>query len=160
MSISIITKKAFSVIGISGEGDAANAVEWIQPLWAQAFEKRHEIQHRVKPEAWGLMSGCESFLSPWQEAGKYLAGWETTVETIDALGWDTWHVPDQCFATVKCTLGNYRETLELLVHTISRDQRYCQSGAIHEYYPAIFNNSDTDHLYLHMMIKEAAPRQG
>jgi len=83
MEVQIITKPAFTVLGIEGRGDSDKGPEWIRPLWDQAFSRFDEIKNIVKSnqEAWGLMSATEEYLAPWKKEGKYLAGWEVEHDT-------------------------------------------------------------------------------
>ena len=154
MEVSIVSKEAFSVIGLLASGKAVNAVEWIQPLWQQAFARRSEIEAHVRSDAWGLMSGPSAFLSPWEDEGQYLAGWEIESHAIAPEGWHIWQVPPQSFATIDCKLSTYAQAFEVLKVGYSMGGRYVQSGAIHEYYPPSFRDPATDTLQLCMMVAE------
>jgi predicted transcriptional regulator YdeE len=76
MEVQIITKPAFTVLGIEGRGDADKGSEWIRPLWGQAFKQLGEIKDLVRSDrgAWGLMSATDKYLASWGKEGKYLAG--------------------------------------------------------------------------------------
>ena len=154
MKISMVSKDSFSVIGLLASGKAANAVEWIQSLWQQAFARRSEIEAHIRPDAWGLMSGPSSFLSQWGDKGQYLAGWELKSQPVAPKGWHIWQVPPHLFATVDCTLASYAQALEVLKAGYSQGGKYAQSGAIHEYYPSTFCDPATDTFHLCMMVTE------
>jgi predicted transcriptional regulator YdeE len=124
-------------------------------LWEQAYKRRGEIEHLLKSgrEAWGLMSAVDEYLAPWKEEGKYLAGWELKVDVEPPVGWKVWKVPAQTYAAVACTMATYGEASALVQQSLPKEG-YVQSGAMHEFYPAEFQDVAKDTFYLYVTVKK------
>ena len=155
MKVQIISKPAFSVIGIEGSGKAGEGPGWIGPLWEQAHRRRGEVSHLLKSggEAWGLMSAVDVFLAPWKSEGKYLAGWELKADVKPPVGWKVWKVPAQIYAVVACTMATYGEAYAVVQQFLAKEG-YVQSGAMHEFYPAEFRDTKKDAIYLYVTVKK------
>ena len=156
MKVQIITKPAFTVLGIEGHGDADKGPEWIKPLWNQAFNRFDEIKDLVKSdqEAWGLMSAIDEHLASWKAKGKYLAGWEVESGTKPPEGWISWDVPEQTYAVIACTMATYSGAFEFVVQQFLPKEGYEQAGAVHEFYPKEFQDIKKDTLYLYFPIRK------
>ncbi|MFX1361962.1 MAG: GyrI-like domain-containing protein [Promethearchaeota archaeon] len=155
MEAKIISKTAFTVIGIEGSGDASKGPEWIPPLWDQAFGRFDEVKDLVTGKgAWGLMSAIDKYLAPWKGKGKYLAGWEVKPGTKPPKGWKTWDVPEQRFVAIACTISTYGDAMKYFYQEFSPKEGFEQSGAIHEYYPEGFQDAEKDTLYLYIPVKK------
>jgi len=157
MKVQIVSKPAFSVMGIEGSGRADEGPRWIGSLWEQAHRRRGEVEQFVEPSraAWGLMSAVDEFLAPWEEDGKYLAGWELKVDMEPPAGWKVWKVPAQTFAVVACTMATYGEAYVVAKQFLLKEG-YVQAGAMHEFYPAEFQDVKKDAFYLYVTIKKKA----
>lgn len=156
MKAQIISKPAFSVIGIEGSGKSYEGPKWIGPLWEQAYKRRGEVEHLIvsSGEAWGLMSAISEFLSPWKEEGKYLAGWETNADAKPPAGWSVWKMPEQTFAVVDCTMATYGEAYRYVVSEFLPKEGYVRSGAVHEFYPKEFGDIKKDAFCLYVPVKK------
>jgi predicted transcriptional regulator YdeE len=115
MEVLIITKPAFSVLGIEGYGKAEKGPEWIRPLWEQASNRLKEIERFIIPSqgAWGLMNAIDEYLAPWKNEGKYLAGWEVKKVLKAPKGWTLWSIPKQTYAVIPCTIEAYNDAYKL-----------------------------------------------
>jgi hypothetical protein len=87
MEVNIVSKSAFTVIGIEGRGLSAKGPEWVRPLWDNARSHVSNVQDLIGPHAWGLMSAVDEPFGRWREEGKYLAGWEVEPEIKSPSGW-------------------------------------------------------------------------
>jgi len=156
MKVQIISKPAFSVIGIEGSGKADEGPSWIGPLWEQAHKRRAEIEHLLKltGEAWGLMSATDEYLAAWKEEGKYLAGWEMKADVKPPAGWNVWKVPTQTYAVVACTMATYGEAYKYVVQQSLPKEGYAQAGTTHEFYPKEFRDIKRDTFYLYITVKK------
>jgi predicted transcriptional regulator YdeE len=161
MDAKMVTKPAFSVLGIEGQGPADAGPTWIGPLWNRANGRFDEIKHLTEPgragpqgKAWGLMSATDEFLAPWKEEGKYLAGWEVEPGTEPPEGWTVWDVPEQTFAVVACTFATYGEAFRFGLNDFLPAEGYGLAGAVHEFYPEEYRDIERDSLYLYFPVRK------
>jgi predicted transcriptional regulator YdeE len=155
MNVDVVTKPAFAVVGIEGCGRANQGSHWIRPLWETARSRRDEIEHLIVGGGWGLMSAMDRYLEPWDDQGKYLAGWEVSLDAQPPEGWTIWRVPTTTFGVVRCTIESYGEAWRHFHEVFLKDREYEQAGAAHEFYPKEFLNPATDPLYLYFTIRKA-----
>ena len=155
MEVLVITKTAFSVLGIVGCGEADKGPEWIRPLWEQAFNRFEEIERFIIPDqgAWGLMSAIDEYLAQWKNEGKYLAGWEVEKDLKAPKGWTVWSVPKQKYAMISCTVGTYGDAYKLFQQFLSKED-YALAGALYEFYPKEFKDVEKDTLFLYFPIQK------
>jgi len=158
MEAKIVTKAAFTVLGIEGSGDSDKGPEWIPPLWEKVFSRSDEVKDLVKSGtgAWGLMSATDEYLAPWKERGKgrYLAGWEVKPGIKPPKGWKTWDVPEQKFVAIACKVSTYGDAMKHFYEKFSPKEGYELAGAIHEHYPEGFQDVEKDALYLYFPVKK------
>jgi len=152
--ISIIEKSRFSIIGIEGQGSSQRAIQWIRPLWEEAVERRSEVVSIIKEDEWGMMSGTESFLSPWGESGRYLAGWELKRFNDTLPGWKTWNIPASTFACIPTTISTISQSLEELQEFILQAPNLTRAGSTNEYYPPKFSGKPDDEFMLYMLVSK------
>ncbi|HUK81331.1 MAG TPA: GyrI-like domain-containing protein [Verrucomicrobiae bacterium] len=155
MDVDVVTKPPFAVIGIEGCGRADQGPRWIAPLWEKARSRRVEVEHLIIGEGWGLMSAVDRYLERWGDQGKYLAGWEASLEAQPPKGWIIWRVPKTTFAVVRCTVESYAAAWREFHEVFLRSGEYEPAGAVHEFYPKKFLNPATDLLCLYFTIKKA-----
>lgn len=109
METKIVTKPAFTVVGLPYFGD--NQTNEIPELWAQLNLRYGEIAHKMDL-AYGL---CE----PVGPDGRfrYLAGFGvTTVEELPE-GMEAWDVPAETYAVFPCELSTIHETYQYAFDT-------------------------------------------
>lgn len=151
MTVEIIRKDAFYVIGKAGKGKSTEGPKWIPPLWEDANGHFDEISDLVcrdadgKPLVWGAMSDPDGRFLPWNEYGLYLAGCEVPMGTVPmgtvpigaAIpdGWTVWHVPFHTYAVAACKMNDYGETFSAMLSQWIPQNGYRLAGAVHEFYP-------------------------
>ena len=154
MNVDVITKPAFAVIGIEGCGPANQGPRWIVPLWEKARSRRDDVAHLIIGDGWGLMSAADRYLERWDDQGKYLAGWEASLDAETPAGWTIWRVPESTFGVVRCTVESYGEAWREFHAEFLKSGEYEQAGAVHEFYPREFLNPATDSLCLYFTMRE------
>lgn len=157
MEVEIQKKGPFKVIGLEESGSVKDANEWVPKLWTKLFDRLDEISHLIKTdrtsEAWGLMSGVEDYLEPWEEEGRYLAGFELKDDVEPPEGWTVWEIPEHKYAVVECKMDTYIEAYDHVVKEYLPENDYDLSGAVHEFYPEEFEDIDEDTFYLYIAIE-------
>ena len=154
MQVNVITKDAFSVLGIEGCGPIENAGEWIGPLWEKLIPNFSKIQSVVIGDGWGVMSDSKIPFGQWQTEGKYLAGFEVAPGTEAPEGWSRWDIPGATYAVVQCTMKTYCEALEYVQKTYVPENDYEQTGASHEHYLPEFRDINTDSFELYIPVRK------
>lgn len=157
MTIDIVCKDKFSIIGKLGEGDAKKGSDWIPHLWELANGNFHEISLLAKKDEngmptgiWGAMSDSKEWLLPWKERGRYLAGCEVYEKSNTPPDWVKWSIPSYKYAIVKCTQETYVEIFGEMIHNYLPINNYQLVGAVHEFYsPKI-----KDGFYLYLPIEK------
>jgi predicted transcriptional regulator YdeE len=153
MHVEVVTKPAFSVVGIEGRGPANKGPEWIKPLWETAVPRLGEIRDLIQDRGWGLMSGVDEFLGNWgKDEGRYIAGWELKPEAKAPEGWSVWDVPAATYATIECKMATYGESWKYMHEKYLPGSEYVRDGAAHEYYPPEFRDIATDSFYLYFRV--------
>ncbi|WP_373233086.1 GyrI-like domain-containing protein [Cohnella sp.] len=141
MTVHIIEKDSFTVIGKLGHGFAAESQNWIPSLWQEANSKFGEIQQLAKTDIeghivgiWGAMSDLYENFERWDEQGKYLAGCEVVDNSTAPSGWTKWVIPSYKYAVIKCNQNTYQEKLKYMLEEYLPNNNFSIVGAIHEYY--------------------------
>lgn len=156
-TLRLFERRAFAVIGIEGAGDTHDPPSWIQPLWGEALRRRHEVAAWIRPHGWGVMSGREKFLSPWDETGgRYLAGWELDRphEAVSVEGWSVWRLPALVFAGFECALPELGAGVAELHRLLAARPDLRAAGAILEFYPPNFEGRPQDKILLVQIVEE------
>ncbi len=96
---------------------------------------------------WGLMSDSETFLAPWKEQGRYLAGWQVPRETEPFSDWKVWTLPASAWLRIQLRLDQYDEAFSFMTQEFFPNNPWVANGACHEFYPNDFCNPKTDLLY-------------
>jgi len=154
MEVAVIANPAFAVLGIEGSGLADEGPKWIRPLWNIARNRVDEIRDLIIGGGWGLMSAIDEPFGRWKEEGKYLAGWEVSLETQAPAGWTVWRVPETVFATIACTMRTYGDAWKYFHDQFLPNEGYEQAGAVHEFYPAEFEDPEKDTFYLYFTVRK------
>lgn len=137
MSIKIVYKEAFAVIGKAGQGSANNPSEWISPLWQAANANFAEISGIIRksesgaPLVWGAMNDVNEQNRRWSEVGKYMAGCEADIDAVPPSGWTKWIIPTQSYMVAECTSDQYGEVFG----NIASDPNIQIIATVHERYP-------------------------
>jgi len=102
-------KQSFVVIG--KEGSTLDGEGFISTLWNEANTHFNEIQHLVKKDEkgnmsgiWGAMSDFSRSFHPWEDfrQGLYLAGAECTEDAEAPTGWTKWVIPGYEYICAAC----------------------------------------------------------
>lgn len=157
MSVHIVEKKTFAVMGKEGQGLAAESQDWIPTLWHEANHKFEEIQAIAKTDNeghfvgfWGAMSDWEGNFQRWTDRGKYLAGCEVDENANAPDGWSKWVIPSYKYAVIRCNRATYQEKFTYMLNEFLPSNQYSIVGAVHEYYNPRETNGD---LYLYFPIE-------
>ncbi|MDD4496257.1 MAG: zinc ribbon domain-containing protein [Eubacteriales bacterium] len=131
-------KEAFAVIGKAGQGAANNSQTWILPLWDDANTHFTEVAALARksedgtPQIWGAMNDTAESNKRWDnEAGKYMAGFETDVNAVPPDGWTKWTIPAQTYMIVETTMAEYGEVFG----AITNNPNINIIATMHERYP-------------------------
>ena len=158
MSVHIIEKKSFTVIGKEGQGLAAESHNWIPSLWQEANRNFDQIRELAKTDEegnivgiWGAMSDITGNFNRWTDQGKYLAGCEVLDNSIAPAGWNRWVIPSYKYATIRCSQSIYQEKFKYMIREYLPNHNYSIVGAVHEYYNPKEANGD---LYLFFPIEK------
>jgi len=142
-----ITKEDFVVIGKEGTGPVEET-DWVAELWSDFQEKFAEIENvTTASNYWGLMSDASSWLAPWQDQGKYLAGVECDLDVEAPAGWTKWVMPKMEYLTFQTDSANMDFMLQKMFNEVLPQQNLQVIAAIQEHYLTEFN-SDQVELYL------------
>ena len=87
---------------------------------------------------WGLMSDTSSWLAPWQEVGRYLAGLEVPSDTPTPLGWTRWEMPAMEYLIVKTNEDKLAATMDKVFNEVMVTEGLQLVAAVQEYYEADF----------------------
>lgn len=158
MSVQIVVKPSFAVIGKLGQGLSSEASMWIPALWKEANDNFNEIRNLAKKDIagniigiWGAMSDISERFDRWTDRGKYLAGCEVLDESVAPFGWVKWSIPSYKYAIIKCNQNTYQEKFDYMINDFIPNNNYSIVGAIHEYYRPSETNGD---LYLYFPIEK------
>jgi len=135
-------KDAFAVIGKMGQGSAASAKEWIEPLWDDAVSSFKEVENLIRknesgaPLYWGALNDDDESNKRWGEpgmsdTGKYMAGCEADAGAAPPKGWSKWVIPAQTYLVASCAADVYEKTFEDIVGKHGAGI----IGSVHEFYP-------------------------
>lgn len=156
MSVNIVDKESFTVIGKLGQGLSAESYKWIPTIWEEANSNFGEIRNLAKTDSegnlvgiWGAMSDNSERFERWGEYGKYLASCEVLDNSVAPAGWTKWVIPSYRFAVIKCNQSTYHEKFNYMVHEYLPNNDYSIAGAVHEFYNPKESNGD---LYLYFPI--------
>jgi predicted transcriptional regulator YdeE len=155
MDVKVVTKPAFSVLGIEGKGPAEEGPEWVAPLWEEVERRIKEVEGRITGDSWGLMGAPEKPLARWGEEGTYLAGWQASQNVHPPDGWTLWHVPETTFAVIACTMRTYGDAWNYVHHQFLEESDYVHVGAVHEHYPPGFEDPERDIFHLYFTLDRA-----
>lgn len=139
-----INYPAFTVIGKVGEGLAEDGASWVPPLWQLTNEHFEElgavvpVSEMTELHLWGLMSDTSSWLAPWQEVGRYLAGLEVPSDTPTPADWTRWEIPAMEYLTVKTDEAGLAATMESVFTELMPTMEVELVAAVQEYYEADF----------------------
>lgn len=139
-----INYPAFTVIGKVGEGLAEDGASWVPPLWQLTNEHFDElgdvvpVAEMTELHLWGLMSDTSSWLAPWQEVGRYLAGLEVPSDTPTPADWTRWEMPAMEYLTVKTNAEELGATMEKVFNEVMAVEGLQLVAAVQEYYEADF----------------------
>ncbi|WP_020616363.1 GyrI-like domain-containing protein [Paenibacillus daejeonensis] len=156
MSVQIVDKISFTVIGKLGQGLAAEGPKWIPTLWQEAEHKFEEIQNLVKLDEegnpvglWGAMSDIAERFDRWTNQGKYLAGCEALDHCVAPPGWARWIIPSYKYAVIPCNQDTYQRQFNYMINEYLPSNGYSIVGAVHEHYKS---NETNGNLYLYFPI--------
>lgn len=144
----IIGLPAFTVIGLERTGSVCTAFEWVPGLWAETTRRTNEVRHLSIDGCWGLMSDKDEFLAPWQDQGRYLAGWQVPRGTEPIGDWQVWNVPTSTWLRIALRIDQYDQAFAFLHGQFLPAGPWKQNGAAHEFYPREFQDPKTDELML------------
>lgn len=130
---------AFTVIGKEGSGLAAEGSSWVPLLWDNVNEHFEEIAKNVtltpdEIHLWGLMSDENTWLAPWQEVGRYLAGIAVPTHTEVPADWQKWQIPTADYFVIKTDVENLAPMTEKMLLEVLPQNNLTLSGAIQEHY--------------------------
>lgn len=131
----------FCVLGIAGQGPAAEGAQWVPLLWQEANDRFGEIaglayrDERGQLQLWGAMRGEDGSFRPWDTKGQYLAGVRVAPDTEVPAGWSLWHVPGGSYLAAPCTQAAMVTTISEVLHDILPREGLRLRGAIQEQYP-------------------------
>lgn len=135
MSVTTITKPAFTVIGI--EGSTADGPDFIARLWETANARFPEIEPLCQRTAdggyagfWGAMTDFTRAFRPWDNfsQGLYLAGAECTPDATPPSGWTKWIIPGCEYLRFDCEAYAFPDALAYL-----RDHGHTLAAAVHDF---------------------------
>lgn len=140
----------FTVIGKEGKGLASEGGSWVPTLWELAtehFEDLAEVAGDVDIEPvqlWGLMSDEISWLDPWKETGRYLAGMQLPPEVETPEGWTRWVIPEMEYLVVKTNEANLETMTQKMFEEILPQQGVALVAAIQEHYLPEFTAGEVE----------------
>lgn len=146
-----VSKDDFAVIGKLGQGTVETAADWVGPLWPAFEQDLSEVAELTSAvDLWGLMSDAKSWLDPWQEEGKYLAGIECPLEVTAPEGWTKWVIPAMDYLVFKTDGANMDFMITKMFEEILPQQGLQVIAAIQEHYQEDF---EADQVELYFPVK-------
>ena len=148
MEVNIVTKSAFTVLGIVERGK--NGPEFIPPLW-ERFMKRHDDVKDMTESSigYGVMDNFDESTGEFD----YLAGYEVKPGTESPKGMTVWSVPKQTYAVIACTVPTIMEAYKFFREWLSRETYQRAKGPEFELYPEDYQNIETDTVYMYFPIR-------
>lgn len=158
MTVEILDKQSFSVIGKLGQGNSNQGSTWVPPLWEAANGNFGEIEKLAKRDEsgnivgiWGAMSNIDDSFNRWSSQGKYLAGCEVIDGATAPEGWTKWIIPSYKFLVVKCNQESYEYIFNHMINEYMPEHHYKLAGAVHEFFQPQENDGG---LYLYFPIEK------
>ena len=143
MEPTIITKPAFTVVGISVVSNNQN--QEIPKLWEQFAPRAHEIDAQ-SGIAYGVCGAMDE-----NNHYPYMAGYEITANGATPDGMERWEISEQTYAIFPCSLDNIGETYEHIFTKWLPQSEYKQADSPDfEYYPAAFNPNSNKEMAIYL----------
>ena len=145
MEPEIVTKAAFSVIGMCYLGD--NKQQEIGKLWGQFLPRAQEIKEK-SAVAYGVCGEMG-------ENGRfhYMAGFASDQPETPA-GMERWEIPEQNYAIFPCTIDNIGETYQYIFEKWLPQTSYKLAGTPDfEFYPAEFDPISNKEMAIYLPVK-------
>jgi predicted transcriptional regulator YdeE len=149
MEPKIVTKPAFTVVGMSYHGKNQN--NEIPQLWGEFIPRAGEIKHVTNPHlAYGVCGELEE-----DGAFKYVAGFGVDDAADIPEGMVSWEVPEQTYAIFPCTLKTIHETYKYSFKTwLPQSDYQAGDGPDFELYDENFNPEvEGSEMYIYVPIK-------
>ena len=140
----IVTKEAFSVIGLKYRGKNEN--QEIPQLWGKLMPRFGELEKLINSNvSYGAARNTD------YESGEfdYLAGFEFAGGEDLPEGMDIWDIPEQKYAVFTATLPTLMETFKNINESWLPGSGYeSTSGTEFEYYDETFDPQDSNSIVL------------
>ena len=149
MEIKIVTKPAFTVVGMPYFGKNENSE--IPQVWDQMLPHAGEIQNKVEPHL------CYGVCGEMEADGRfhYLAGYEVDGEGELPKDMESWQVPQQTYAVFPSTLQTIHETYQYAHQTWMPHTEYERDeGPDFEFYDVDFDPNKGTGLYIYIPVKK------
>ncbi len=140
----------FSVIGKEGSGMAEKGTLWVPKLWEEVNQDFDELLASIDLkdfaaiDMWGLMSDATTWLDPWQEIGRYLAGIQFPNEVTPPTGWQRWVIPAMEYQVVKTDAAHLDELTEKMLTKVLPEKDEDLVAAIQEHYLPDFASGEVE----------------
>ncbi len=153
LEIGEVNKKVlpeFSVIGKEGTGLAEKGSLWVPKLWDEVNQQFDELIAIVEPavfssvDMWGLMSDETTWLDPWKETGRYLAGIQFPTEVVAPIGWQRWVIPAMEYEVVKTDADHLDKITENMLTKVLPEKEESLVAAIQEHYLPDFKSGEVE----------------
>ena len=145
MEPEIVTKAAFTVIGMRYFGDNKN--QEISTLWGHFLPRMQEIGGRSS-EAYGVCGEMDD-----HGRFSYMASFASDQPEVPA-GMDRWEVPAQNYAVFPCTIHTIGETYQYIFDKWFPQTSYKPAGTPDfEFYPAAFDPDVNNAMAIYMPVK-------
>ena len=144
-----VSLPGFAVIGKEGKGLSQEGASWVPPLWEKFTKHSTEIvelaaEGSEEVHLWGLMSDEKTWLEPWGEVGRYLAGVEVPKDTKAPEDWRRWEMPAMDYLVVKTNSENLDMMTEEMLSQILPNENAVLAAAIQEHYLPEFEKGEVE----------------
>ena len=149
MEPKIVTKPAFTVVGMKYRGENKN--NEIAQMWQEFIPRIKEIKHMIKNDlSYGVCSDLEE-----TEVFEYVAGMEVERAADIPEGMVSWTVPEQKYAVFACTLPTLHAAYQHAFQTWLPQSGYQRGdGPDFELYTEEFDPAVEDSkMYIYIPIK-------
>lgn len=149
MEPKIVTKPAFTVVGMKYRGENKN--NEIAQMWQEFIPRIKEIKHMIKNDlSYGVCSDLEE-----TEVFEYVAGMEVERAADIPEGMVSWTVPEQKYAVFACTLPTLHAAYEHAFQTWLPQSGYVRGDSFDfELYDEEFDPAVEDsQMYIYIPIK-------
>jgi predicted transcriptional regulator YdeE len=139
MEPKIVTKKAFTVVGMKYHGKNEN--NEIPQLWGEFQPRMAEVKNKAEPEVcYGVCGNTDA-----EGEFDYVAGFEVESDADVPAGMVPWQVPEQRYAVFPCTIGTIKDAYQYAFETwLPQSGFKLGDGPDFEYYDDSFDPKAED----------------